>query len=105
VVARGYGPSLNMAAIMGRLQGESCCPEPERGNPSVRDEMGRRRQLTEPRNEGTGVLRRGAVTATPRCPPIQLAFYPNLQRATLDRGELGKTDGPGKYKKELVAIA
>src|SRR5437899_8166116 len=56
---------------MGRLQGESCCPQPDRGNPAVRDETGGRRKLIEARNEAPACSDEGPVTATPRCPPIQ----------------------------------
>src|SRR5258708_39649778 len=56
---------------MGRLQGESCCPQPDGGNPAVRDETGGRRKLIEARNEAPACSDEEPVTATPRCPPIQ----------------------------------
>src|SRR5882762_6421879 len=52
---------------MGRLQGESCCPQPDRGNPAVRDETGGRRKLTEALNEAPACSDEEPVTATPRC--------------------------------------
>src|SRR5580704_7639927 len=56
---------------MGRLQGESCCPQPDWGNPAVRDETGGRRKLTEARNEAPACSDEEPVTATPRCRSIQ----------------------------------
>jgi hypothetical protein len=71
MVATGCGPSLNVAGHQGRLQGESCCPQPDRGNPAVRDETGGRKKLTEARNEAPACSDEEPVTATPRCPPPQ----------------------------------
>src|SRR6202521_3217177 len=66
---------------MGRLQGESCCPQPDRGNPAVRDETGGRRKLIEARNEAPAQSDEEPVTATPRCPPTQrLRSIPTRQR-------------------------
>jgi hypothetical protein len=65
------GHRLTWLVIMGRLQGESCCPQPDRGNPAVRDETGGRRKLTEARNEAPACSEEEPVTATPRCPPTQ----------------------------------
>jgi hypothetical protein len=66
---------------MGRLQEKSCCPQPDRGNPAVRDEMGGCRKLIEARNEAPACSDEEPVTATPRCPPTQrLRSIPTRQR-------------------------
>src|ERR1700730_18835365 len=65
------GQRLTWLIIMGRLQGESYCPQPDRGNPAVRDETGGRRKLTEARNEAPECSDKEPETATPRCPPMQ----------------------------------
>ena len=81
MVAKGCGPSLNVAVIMGRFQGESCCPQPDRGNPAVRDETGGCRKLIEARNEAPACSDEEPVTATPRCPPMQrLRSIPTRKR-------------------------
>src|SRR5258708_22465842 len=70
---------------MGRLQGESCCPQPDRGNPAVRDETGGRRKLIEARNEAPSCSDEEPVTATPRCPPTQrLRSIPTHEPADTD---------------------
>src|ERR1700694_1701433 len=62
-------------------KGKSCYPQPDRGNPAVRDEMGGRRKPTEARNEAPAISDEEPVTATPRCPPIQrLRSIPTRQR-------------------------
>src|SRR6266404_415812 len=66
---------------MGRLQGESCCPQPDGGIAPVRDETGGRRKLIEARNEAPACSDEEPVTATPRCPPVQrLRSIPTRQR-------------------------
>ena len=71
MVAKGCVASLKVASHHGRLPGENCYPQPDRGNPAVRDETGGRRNLTEARNEAPAISDEEPVTATPRCPPIQ----------------------------------
>ena len=81
MVAKGCGPSLNVADHRGKAQGESCYPQPDRGNPAIRDEMGGRRKLIEARNEAPVQSDKEPVTATPRCPPTQrLRSIPTRQR-------------------------
>jgi hypothetical protein len=50
---------------------EALTGERDWGNPTVRDETGGRRKLTEARNEAPACSDEEPVTATPRCPPIQ----------------------------------
>src|SRR5712691_1816641 len=69
VVAKECEPSLKLPIAVGRLQRESCCPQPDRGNPAVRDDNGGRRKRTEARNEAPAISDKEPDTATPRCPP------------------------------------
>ena len=81
VVAKGCGPSLNVVDRPGKAQGESCHPQPDRGNPAIRDDMGGQRKLVEARNEAPARSDEEPVTATPRCPPTQrLCSIPTRQR-------------------------
>ena len=89
VEAKGCVPSLNVAGHHERLQGESCYPQPDRGNPAVRDETGGRRKLTEARNEAPAISDEEPVTATPRCPPIQhLRSIPTRMRGIRSSGSV-----------------
>ena len=89
VVAKGCVPSLNVASHHGRLPGESCYPQPDRGNPAVRDETGGRRKLTEARNEAPAISDEEPVTATPRRPSLQrLRSIPTRMRETRSSGSV-----------------
>ena len=69
--------------------GESCCPQPDRGNPAVRDETGGRRKLIEARNEAPACSDEEPVTATPRCPPMQrLRSIPTRMREIRPSGSV-----------------
>ena len=87
-------------------QGKSCYPQPDRGNPAVRDEMGGRRKPTEARNEAPAISDEEPVTATPRCPPIQrLRSIPTRMRETRLSGSVeGVVSNHDPYSDSLFVL-